>query len=152
MAPVCVVRCLSLLCLFVLFFSTRVNSLSMYNYQTLMDLPLFASNLTNATHAGHKTLSPLQSGIPAHLCRTLASVSRRKRFRSWGKRSGLLVKLKAFLVRSSWLLEMNMDLCLVTSILHGLWIPLTPGWRPLLAWIRWISHLGSSLLIFVSVG
>lgn len=52
-------------------------------------------------------------------------------------------------LRRTWcalprLLGMNMDL--------RLWIPLTPGWCLLLAWIRCPSRVGSSLLIFVSVG
>ncbi|XP_025757021.1 uncharacterized protein LOC109200448 isoform X1 [Oreochromis niloticus] len=103
MAPVCVARRLSLplLCLFVLFFIARVNPLLMYNRQTLLDLRLVASDLTNTTYTGHKTLPPFLAGIPANLCRTLAPASRRKRFRRRGKRSGLLVKLKAYLVRSS---------------------------------------------------
>lgn len=103
MAPVCVARRLSLplLCLFVLFFIARVNPLLMYNRQTLLDLRLVASDLTNTTYTGHKTLPPFLCGIPANLCRTLAPASRRKRFRRRGKRSGLLVKLKAYLVRSS---------------------------------------------------
>ncbi|CAI5695105.1 unnamed protein product [Oreochromis niloticus] len=73
----------------------------MYNRQTLLDLRLVASDLTNTTYTGHKTLPPFLCGIPANLCRTLAPASRRKRFRRRGKRSGLLVKLKAYLVRSS---------------------------------------------------
>ncbi|CAI5695128.1 unnamed protein product [Oreochromis niloticus] len=73
----------------------------MYNRQTLLDLRLVASDLTNTTYTGHKTLPPFLCGIPANLCRTLAPASRRKCFRRRGKRSGLLVKLKAYLVRSS---------------------------------------------------
>ncbi|XP_025756995.1 uncharacterized protein LOC112843178 [Oreochromis niloticus] len=73
----------------------------MYNRQTLLDLRLVASDLTNTTYTGHKTLPPFLAGIPANLCRTLAPASRRKRFRRRGKRSGLLVKLEAYLVRSS---------------------------------------------------
>ncbi|XP_019211454.1 skin secretory protein xP2-like [Oreochromis niloticus] len=73
----------------------------MYNRQTLLDLRLVASDLTNTTYTGHKTLPPFLAGIPANLCRTLAPASRRKRFRRRGKRSGLLVKLKVYLVRSS---------------------------------------------------
>ncbi|KAL3965749.1 hypothetical protein ACER0C_031816 [Sarotherodon galilaeus] len=78
-----------------------VNPLLMYNRQTLLDLRLVASDLTNTTYTGHKTLPPFLAGIPANLCRTLAPASRRKRFRRRGKRSGLLVKLKVYLVRSS---------------------------------------------------
>ncbi|XP_049897474.1 uncharacterized protein LOC126388390 isoform X1 [Epinephelus moara] len=48
-----------------------------------------------------KTLPPLLSGIPAHLCRAPAPPLRRKRHRPRGKRSSWLVRMKACLVSTS---------------------------------------------------
>ncbi|XP_049920683.1 uncharacterized protein LOC126402590 isoform X1 [Epinephelus moara] len=48
-----------------------------------------------------KTLPPLLSGIPAHLCRAPAPPLRRKRHCRRGKRSGRLVRLKACLASTS---------------------------------------------------
>ena len=44
---------------------SNIDSLSVYNRQTLMDLRLSAKDLVRFDHCEHQTLPPLLSGIPA---------------------------------------------------------------------------------------
>ncbi|GAA6086568.1 uncharacterized protein LOC116976515 [Tachysurus ichikawai] len=106
MAPVCVARRLFLLtlCIFLLFVSfivQNVNTLLVYDRQTLLDLRVRAKGFVKFDYGGHKTLPPLLSGIPAYLCRVPASYSRGKRYRRRGKHSGRMVRVKAFLAHFS---------------------------------------------------
>lgn len=75
MAPVCVARRLSLLalCVFVLYVSLvalNVNSLLVYNRQTLLDLRLYAKVLVKSDHSGRGNLpgedscSPMPPPVP----------------------------------------------------------------------------------------
>lgn len=72
MAPMCMTCRLSLpmmcsLSLLVLSFIVRINSLRVYDRQTLLDLQF--SDLVKLEYANQKSLPLFLSGIPAHLCR-----------------------------------------------------------------------------------
>lgn len=109
-----------------------------------MALPLFASELTNAT------MLDIRRCLHTYLGFQLTFLAPWPQ--SHGKsasEAGASAVVCLWSLRRTWcalprLLGMNMDLCP--------WIPLTPGWCLLLAWIRCASRVGSSLLIFVSVG
>ena len=104
MAPVCVagrqlLRPLCVFLLFVILVAQTVNTLLVYDRQTLLDLRISAKNLINFDYYGQKTLPPFLLDIPTHLCRTPALPPRQKRHRRRGKRSGCLVRLRTGLVR-----------------------------------------------------
>ncbi len=106
MTPVCVACRLALqaLCGFVLFVSLavqNVESLLVYDRQTLLNFRHSAKDLVKFDYAGQKTLPPLLSGIPAYLCRLHVIHPRRKRHRRQGKRGGRLVRVKTGLALSS---------------------------------------------------
>lgn len=101
MAPVCT-AChlpLSVLCvflLFLLFVTHQVDSLLVYDRQELLNIRLSAGNVVRFGVDGQNTCPPpFPSDLPAFLCRPLAPPPPRKRYRRRGKRSGLLVRLKA---------------------------------------------------------
>ena len=105
MTPVCQVgrQLLQLLCVFLLLLTLVahfVNTLLVYDRQTLLDLRITAKNLVKFDHYGRKTDPHFLSDIPTYLRRTLAPPPRRKRHRRQGKRSSCLVRLRAGLVRS----------------------------------------------------
>ncbi|XP_055512319.1 uncharacterized protein LOC129709775 [Leucoraja erinacea] len=105
MAPVCVAcrQLLSELCvLFVIvsILTLDVDSLLVYDRQTLLDLCS-----VDLAGGGRGTLPPLLARAPVRLCLVLAPLPRRKRKRRRGKRGGRLVRLKACLASlpvSSW--------------------------------------------------
>lgn len=105
MAPVCEAgrHLLRLLCVFLLLVTLvihTVNTLLVYDRQTLLDLRISAKNLVNFDSYGQKTLPPFLSDFPSYLCHTPVPLPRRKCHRRRGKRSGCLVRLRAGLVRS----------------------------------------------------
>lgn len=120
MAPVCVAgRLLLLQCLVFLLFliigTKQIESLLVYDRQSLLFLRQRIGNFTAFNHNGRNTLPPLLAGIPPHLYWASALPSRRKRPRRRGSRSGRLVKLKLWLSRSSSISRTG----------HGLLYPLT---------------------------
>ncbi len=95
---------LQALCGFVLFVSLavqNVESLLVYDRQTLLNFRHSAKDLVKFDYAGQKTLPPLLSGIPAYLCRLPVTHPRRKHHRRRGKRGGQLVRVKTGLALSS---------------------------------------------------
>uniref|UniRef100_A0A1A8P7L4 Uncharacterized protein n=1 Tax=Nothobranchius rachovii TaxID=451742 RepID=A0A1A8P7L4_9TELE len=71
-------------------------TLLVYDRLSLLDLRPSAKSWAKWNQAGHKTLPPLISEIPAHLCRVPDPPLRHK-CRRRGRRAGFLVKLKASL-------------------------------------------------------
>ena len=78
--------------------SHTVNTLLVYDRQTLLDLRISAKNLVHFDSYGQKTLPSFLSEFPSYICRTPASPALQKRPRRQGKRSGCLVRLRAGLV------------------------------------------------------
>lgn len=106
MAPVCKAFHLSLstLCVFLLLLSLvllNVNSLLVYDHQTLLDLNISAKDLAKSDYNEHKTLPPFLSQIPAYLRSASVPLPWPKRHCRRGKCSSSLVRLKAGLVHSS---------------------------------------------------
>lgn len=98
MAPVCLVCRLFLHALLVLLLafatvSMNVNSLLVYDRQTLLDLPHSFENVVSIELEGHKTFCPpLFSGIPAYQCRVATPPVCKTRCRCRGRCGGWLVK------------------------------------------------------------
>ncbi len=96
---------LSVLCVFLLFLSlvtNQVDSLLVYDRQELLNIRSSARNFVRFGVGGQNIyLLPLLSDIPAFLCRAPAPPLWRKCCRRRGKRSGLLLRLKAHLALSS---------------------------------------------------
>uniref|UniRef100_A0A3P9MP71 Reverse transcriptase domain-containing protein n=1 Tax=Oryzias latipes TaxID=8090 RepID=A0A3P9MP71_ORYLA len=104
MAPVCTACRLSAVFLFVyvLLLTTvikNINSLLVYDRQTLLDLSFFPPKLVQFRHDGQETPHPLLSEVPVYLCHTSVTFQRRKRRRRRyrGKRGGKLANLKRML-------------------------------------------------------
>ncbi|XP_049924017.1 LOW QUALITY PROTEIN: uncharacterized protein LOC126404683 [Epinephelus moara] len=106
MAPVCMAGRLLLplwlaFLLFVILGTVQIESLLVYDHQSILDLRHNVRDLSIFDHGGQKTLPPLLSEILTHLYRASALPPRQKRLRRRGKRGGRLVKLKVCLARSS---------------------------------------------------
>ncbi|GAA6074940.1 uncharacterized protein LOC113038370, partial [Tachysurus ichikawai] len=104
MAPVCVAgRLFSLaLIVFVLFLLAtfnNVDSLLVYDRQTLLNIRANIENMLIYNSGGSKT-SPHLHDLPAYLCRKPLPAQKKKRHRRRGKRGGLLVKIKSRLAVS----------------------------------------------------
>ena len=103
MAPVCqagrqLLQLLQLFCVFLLFLTLvahTVNTLLVYDRQTLLDLRVTAKNPVKFGYYRSKTDPHFLSDIPTYLRRNLAPSPRRKQHRRQGKRSGCLVRLRA---------------------------------------------------------
>ena len=105
-ASVCVACRLSLpvLCVFMLFvllLALDVDSLLVYDRQTLLDLRLSAEDVVKLDDSGRDTLPPLLARVMAHLCGAEVPPSRRERSCHRGKHSGRLVRLKTHLMHFS---------------------------------------------------
>lgn len=108
MAPVCVACRLLLLVplVFVLFLSTvckNVDSLLVYDRQTLLNIRSATNDLVNYDQSEQRTSLPFVSAIPFYLWCTPVPLFRRRRYRHRGKRSGLLVKIKRYLAKCFWI-------------------------------------------------
>lgn len=79
----------------------NVNSLLVYDRQTLLDLNNSAKDLAQSDFNGHKALLPFLLEILAYLCLASVPLPQPKRQRHQGKRSGYLVQIKVGLVRFS---------------------------------------------------
>lgn len=124
MAPVCVASSLSLCALSVFTFTLNVNSLLVYDRQTLLDLRPLSVNLLKPRYIpGQRVCPPLLSGIPPYLLRGAVAPLRRTRRRRRGKRSGRLVRLRACFAASS-----------TASALLGLIDPLLRRFVPWHSW------------------
>lgn len=85
--------------IFMVFLALGIQQITpVYNYQILLDLQLYASDLVRFIDGEHKSLPPLLSGIPAYLYQASAEFSRQKCHCRCGKHICHLVKLKACLV------------------------------------------------------
>ncbi|KAJ0033693.1 hypothetical protein NQD34_000800 [Periophthalmus magnuspinnatus] len=107
MAPLCTACRLPLLRILLLllllsFFVKNVSPLLTYDRQTLLKI---RDSLVKPSIHGFsgqsKTLPPLLASIPHYLLRLPAPLPRKSRHRRRGKRSGVLVTLRAYLSRSS---------------------------------------------------
>ncbi|XP_076597184.1 uncharacterized protein LOC143326976 [Chaetodon auriga] len=99
MAPVCTAGRLLLLpyLVFLLFLSIgtkQIESLLVYDRQSLLFLGQNVRDVDAFNHGGQNTVPPLLAAIPRHLYRASALRSRRKRPRRRGRRGGRLVRLK----------------------------------------------------------
>lgn len=107
MAPACTARrlLLPLLCVFLMFlslFTSKIESLLVYDRQSLLDLQQNFRYLSAFYRGEKKILPPHLSEIPTHLLRVSALPCRRKRFRRRGKRSGRMVKMRIYLAHSTY--------------------------------------------------
>lgn len=136
-------QCLVFL-LFLTFSTKQIESLLVYDRQSLFFLRQRIGNFTAFNHDGRNTLPPLQVGIPPHLYWASALPSRRKGPRRCGSRSGRLVKLKLWLSRSSSISRTG----------HGLLYPtqLTSAWCLSSAHLWDSSPAASALLGSLSGG
>lgn len=86
---------------FVLFLSTickNVDSLLVYDRQTLLNIRSATNDLVNYDRSEQRTSLPFASTIPFYLWRAPVPLFWRRRYRRRGKCRGLLVKIKRHLV------------------------------------------------------